>query len=189
MWLYSSDNGETWTEFASDYNNSTKPSWAGDGQPLRCINFIFTEKYIYFATDHGSSNTLCRIERSANGVIDTTTREVLADLPYGIAVNTLCYVENPNGLFMFTRIDTGFNSEYSEQVPILFWDFKAETLQTLAKLKQTSATWGGHRGKCYFNYTNGIEPRPAMGFADNTRCQFDLIGATNKTGTIFYELI
>lgn len=189
FWIYSTDNGETWNELASDSNAGTTPSWVLDGQPLRCINFIFTEDYIYFATDHGSNNTLSRIKRDANtGIIDITTREVLADLPYGVAINSLCYVESPNGLFMFTRTDTGFNSEYAKPVPVLFWSFKLEKLIEVVTLKKTSNTWGGHRGKCYFNYTNGQEPRPAMGFAGNTPCIFDLIGASDKIGTIFYEL-
>jgi len=189
FWIYSTDNGETWNELASDSNDGTKPSWVLDGQPLRCINFIFTKEYIYFATDHGSNNTLSRIKRDTNtGVIDITTREVLADLPYGVAINSLCYIESPNGLFMFTRTDTGFSSEYAKPVPVLFWSFKLEKLIEVATLKKTSNTWGGHRGKCYFNYTNGQEPRPAMGFAGNTPCGFDLIGASDKVGTIFYEL-
>ena len=189
FWLYSTDNGETWNELASDSNDATKPSWIFDGQPLRCINFIYTKDYIYFATDHGSNNTLSRIRRnSETGIIDITTREVLANLPYGIAVNSLCYVESPNGLFMFTRTDTGFSSEYANPVPVLFWSFKLKKLIEVATLKKTSNTWGGHRGKCYFNYTNGQEPRPAMGFAGNTPCGFDLIGASDKVGTIFYEL-
>ncbi len=190
FWLYSTDNGENWTTLATDHDNATKPDWALDGQPLRCINFVFTKDYIYFATDHGSNNTLSRIMRdSGTGVIDTTTREILSGLPYGIAVNTLCYVESPAGLFMFTRIDTGFSSEYSKPVPVLFWSFTNEKMYEVASLKQLTESWGGHRGKCYMNYTNGEEPRPAMGFAGNTPCQFDLVGANgNNIGTIYYDL-
>ena len=188
FWIYSTDNGETWNELASDSNDNTKPSWVLDGQPLRCINFIFTEDYIYFATDHGSNNTLNRIRRNSNGLIDLSTREVLAELPYGIAVNSLCFIESPNGLFLFTRIDTGFESEYSKDVPILFWSFKDNKLITLISLKKTGNDWGGHRGKCYSNYTNGQETRPAMGFALNTPNVFDLVGAWNGIGTIYYEL-
>lgn len=189
FWIYSTDNGETWNELASDSNAATKPSWVLDGQPLRCINFIFTKDYIYFATDHGSNNTLSRIQRASNGLIDLTTREILATLPYGIAVNSLCYVESPNGLFMFTRIDTGFSAVYDKDIPVLFWSFLNEKMYTVAKLKQLVANWGGHRGKCYFNYTNGQETRPAMGFAANTPCGFDLIGADGTAiGTIFYTL-
>lgn len=190
FWLYSTDNGENWNTLATDFDNATKPSWALDGQPLRCINFVFTEDYIYFATDHGSNNTLSRIQRNSNtGVIDITTREILSELPYGVAVNTLCYVESPNGLFMFTRIDTGFTPEYSKPVQVLFWSFKNKQMFTVASLKQLTQNWGGHRGKCYMNYTNGQESRPAMGFAGNTPCQFDLIGANGANiGTIFYDL-
>ena len=188
-WLCSTDNGETWTEIASDYNTSTKPSWALDGQPLRCINFIFTEDYIYFATDHGSNNTLCRISRGTNGIIDLSTREVLAGLPTGIAVNTLCYVENPNGLLLFTRIDTGFTAQYGKPLPLLFWSFASEKLITLMELEMSSSTWGGHRGKCYSNYVNAFERRPAMGFANDTKCPFDLIGASDGTGTIYYDIV
>ncbi len=188
FWLYSEDNSETWNELASDSNVSTTPDWVLDGQPLRCLNFIFTEDYIYFATDHGSNNTLSRIRRDNNGLIDLTTREIMANIPYGVAVNGLCYVESPNGLLMFTRIDTGFTNQYSNPVPVLFWSFKYKRLIEVASLKKTSATWGGHRGKCYSNYTNGQEPRPAMGFAANTPCMFDLNGGSERIGTIYYEL-
>ena len=190
FWLYSTDYGENWTELATDHIPATTPSWVLDGQPLRCINFLFTEDYIYFATDHGSNNTLSRIKRdSGTGVIDLDTREILYDMPYGIATNSICLVESPHGIFMFTRIDTGFSSEYDKPVPVLFWSLDDERMYTIARIPQLVESWGGHRGKCYSNYTNGQESHPAMGFADNTPCQFAIVGADGTNiGTIFYDI-
>ena len=188
QWWYSLDEGESWVLLASDgWDAATDAGY--EEHCLRTINFIFTKDYIYWATDHGTNHTLNKVSRNAEtGIIDTSTRVKLADLPYGQATNSLCYVESPNGLFLFERIDTGYPSYYSSPIKVLFWSFERERLETLIELKQLKADWGGHRGKCYFNYTNGAEPRPAMGFADNTRCPFDLIGSDENIGTIFYEL-
>lgn len=186
-WWYSTDYGDTWTLLISD----TSDNYSWEAHILRCINFVFTKDYIYWAVDHGTNSCLNRIKRDSSGIIDLSTREKLCDLPFAIATNSICYVESPNGIFLYTRVDTGleYESHYGTKVPVLFWSFKTEKLYNLMELGLTNNSWGGHRGKCYLNYTSGQQPYPAMGFSDDTRCYFDIAGADNSNiGTIFYDI-
>ena len=186
-WWYSTDYGDTWTLLISD----TSDNYSWEAHILRCINFVFTKDYIYWAVDHGTNSCLNRIKRNSSGIIDLSTREKLCDLPFAIATNSICYVESPNGIFLYTRVDTGseYESYYGTKVPVLFWSFKTEKLYNLMELGLTNNSWGGHRGKCYLNYTSGQQPYPAMGFSDDTRCYFDIAGADNSNiGTIFYDI-
>lgn len=186
-WWYSIDYGDTWTLLISD----TSDNYSWEAHILRCINFVFTKDYIYWAVDHGTNSCLNRIKRNSSGIIDLSTREKLCDLPFAIATNSICYVESPNGIFLYTRVDTGleYESHYGTKVPVLFWSFKTEKLYNLMELGLTNNSWGGHRGKCYLNYTSGQQPYPAMGFSDDTRCYFDIAGADNSNiGTIFYDI-
>lgn len=186
-WWYSMDYGDTWNLLISD----TSDNYSWEAHILGCINFVFTKDYIYWAVDHGTNSCLNRIKRSSSGVIDLATREKLCDLPFAIATNSICYVESPNGIFLYTRVDTGseYESYYGTKVPVLFWSFETEKLYNLMELGLTNNSWGGHRGKCYLNYTSGQQPYPAMGFSDDTRCYFDIAGADNSNiGTIFYDI-
>lgn len=186
VWWYSTDYGDTWTELTNNKTNG----W--EEHVCRLINFCFTDEWIYWATDHGTNHCLNRIKRNAQtGVIDPSTREKLCDLPFAQACNSICLCESPKGIFMYERIDTGTEYEeyYGGTVKMLFWSIPEGRLYTVAELGLTNNSWGGSRGKCYLNYTNGQQPRPAMGFSDDSRCVFDLVGADNSNiGTIFYEL-
>ena len=187
-WWYSTDCGATWTLLVS----GTDTGW---GNSLcRTINLIFTEDYIYWATDHGESaaehHTLNRIQRDGStGVLDLTTKEQLALLPKLYATNSICYVESPNGLFMYDRIDINSTSIFGDPIKMMFWDFASEQLVEIASLRLTSDTWGGSRGKCYINYTNSKQPMPAMGFSIDTPCIFDLVcDNPSNIGTIAYDV-
>jgi len=184
-WWYSTDYGVTWTLLTDNADNG----W--EEHTCRCINFVFTKDWIYWAVDHGTNHTLNKIRRnSSTKIIDISSRVKMTDLPFAQATNSLCYVESPNGLFMFDRIDTGteYQQYYGTGVKIQFWSFESNTLSDVGYLGLTNNSWGGHRGKCYTNYTNGQEPCPAMGFSEDTPCVFDLIGASSGLGTIFYDL-
>lgn len=187
-WWYSTDKGATWTLLVS----GTDTGW---GNSLcRTINFVFTKDYIYWATDHGEAgaqhHTLNRIARDSDtGIMDLSTKEQLALLPQLYATNSLCYVESPNGLFMYDRIDVGSSSVFGEPIKMMFWDFATEELVEVASLKLTVNDWGGSRGKCYLNYTNGRQPMPAMGFSIDTPCIFDLVcDNPSNIGTIAYDV-
>lgn len=44
----------------------------------------------------------------------------------------------------------------------------------LCYITTTEHTWGGCRGKCYINYTNGNQPYPALGYGTEAYCMFDI---------------
>ena len=182
-WWYSDNYGETW---------ETLTTGATSGYPdqvCRTINFVFTKDWIYWATDHGTNHMLCKVSRDENGLIDVSSRVKLCDLPDGYATNSICYVESPNGIFMYDRVDTGYTSQYGDPVTMKFWDIEAEELVDIVTLGLTSNTWGGSRGKCYVNYTNGKEVKPAMGFSIDTPCIFDLVcDNPANIGTIAYDI-
>ena len=183
-WWYSTDYGVNWTLLTT----GAISGW--EENTCRCINFIFTNDYIYWATDKGTNHTLNRIKRNAEtGIIDISTREKLCDLPTGCATNSICYVDSPKGIFMYDRVDIGYTDYYDKGIDIQFWSLETNELVTLMHLDLISSDWGGHRGKCYVNYTNSNEYRPAMGFSDDTRCRFDIVRPNSSDiGTVFYDV-
>ena len=182
-WWYSTDKGATWTLL------TTGGTSGYEEHICRCINFIFTADFIYWATDKGTNHCLNRVSRDANEIIDVSSREKLCDLPSSVATNSICYVESPHGIFMYDRIDIGYTADYGKPVPMSFWDIDKAELTTPFIIPLTVSDWGGSRGKCYVNYTNGKQPMPAMGFSLDTPCIFDLVCDTPaRIGTIAYEV-
>lgn len=183
-WWYSLDHGATWTLL------TTGPTSGLEEHACRLINFVFTKDAIYWATDHGTNHTLNKVVRDGStGIIDVTTRVKLSDLPAGRATNSICYVDRPHGLFMFDRVDIGFSDYYDDGFDVQFWSFDSNSLETVMHIDLRTPDWGGHRGKCYTNYTSGREPRPAMGFSVDTKCDFDIVAPDpSAIGTVFYEI-
>lgn len=181
-WWYSTDAGENWTLLASGSESGYS------NQILRCINFIFTEDYVYWATDSGTNHCLYKASRGSGGIIDPTTKSKVCDLPSGYATNSLCYVESPKGLFMYDRVDKGFDAQYGDPVTLKFYDLSSSTLKDVVTIPLAENTWGGCRGKCYVNYTNSRQPFPAMGFAYSERCIFDIVADNlDNIGTIIFD--
>ena len=182
-WWYSTDYGATWTLLLNDANVGWEDNVA------RCCNLIFTEDFIYWGSDFGENHSLNRVARGANGIIDPSTRVKLADLPWGYATNSLCYVEHLNALFCYDRHDgyTQFSSLYGKPLNVNMYLIDVGVLKTVCAMP-TKPEWGGHRGKAYVNYTNGQNPTPALGFSADTPCIFKNIGASAGLGTLFYEV-
>lgn len=180
-WWYSTDCGATWTLL------TTGTTSGYEDHICRCINFVFTADYVYWATDKGTNHCLNRASRDSNGIIDVASRYKLCDLPSSYATNSICYVESPHGIFMYDRIDIGYTADYGNPVAMKFWDIDKAELTTIVTLPLTTSDWGGSRGKCYVNYTNSKQPMPAMGFSIDTPCIFELV-CDNPTniGTIAY---
>lgn len=182
FWWYSTDFGETWTLLTS----GTASGW--EDHICRTINFIFTEDAVYWATDKGTNHCLNKATRDINGIIDPSTRVKLCDLPSGQATNSLCYVESPKGLFMYERIDIGYTTQYGDPVSFKFYDLTDNTLKDLMDIPMAEESWGGCRGKCYINYTNSVQPLPAMGFSTDTPCIFNIVADDlDKIGTIVFD--
>lgn len=185
-WWYSTDYGEGWKLLF----NNTNVGW--EEHVGRCCNIVFTAEAAYWASDRDINHCLNSIERdSTTGVLNPSTRKRLCSLPEGQATNSVCLCEYPHGIFMFDRIDA-----YSEgrahwndpEITLTFYSLDKNELKQVGKVKKASG-WGGHRGKCYTNYTSGQEVRPAMGFSSDTPCIFSFVGASDKIGTVFYEII
>lgn len=185
-WWYSMDMGETWHLLYEDTQNSWEEHTA------RLIHFLYTEEFIYWASDHGINHSLNRIGRNReSGLIDVATREKLAGLPFGQGSNSCCLMEKPAGIFMYERIDTGeaFMPYYGEPVYNVFYSFERARLEVVGKWKLSSKTWGGHRGKCYVQYC-GENSKPAMGFSADTPCIFRIPGLPPQSiGTICYDIV
>lgn len=182
-WWYSTDLGATWTLL------TTGETSGYELHTCRCINFIFTKDYIYWATDKGTNHSLNRVSRDVDGILDPSTRTKLADLADGHATNFICYSQFPHGIFMYDRVDVGYTSDYGTPVIMNFWNLDTNTLETPFSIPLSVQDWGGSRGKCYVDYTSGYQPYPAMGFSADTPCIFDIIALNlNQIGTIKYDI-
>ena len=182
-WWYSTDYGVTWTLLTDNTSNG----W--EAQTARCINFLFTKDYVYWAVDHGTNHTLNKIQRGANGILDISTRSIVCNLPSGQATNSICYLDTPKGIFMYDRIEEG-GALNGQGFDVQWYDLRNNELKTIMHIYLTTNTWGGHRGKCYINYTSGAQPYPAMGFAGNTPCAFDVASPdVSKIGTVYYDVV
>ena len=183
-WWYSTDLGDNWTKLL----NNTDIGW--EDHVGRCCTIVFTEDGAYWGSDRDINHCLNSMGRdSTTGVLDPSTRKKLCDLPVGQATNSICYVENPKGLFIFDRID-GYQTTtpyYGNPVKVTFYSLEDHKLKTVCTMEKQYG-WGGHRGKCYTNYVSGQENRPAMGFSADTPCIFTFAGASDGIGTLYYEL-
>lgn len=97
LW-YSRDNGETWA-------SARQPS----EKYCRALNLIFTENYIYWASDSSArvNHYLFRCERDENGVIDFNTIIELASLYItGVATYGTVYLSELNALVLLDYCDS-----------------------------------------------------------------------------------
>jgi len=110
----------------------------------------------------------------------------MCSLPEGQAINAICCVEHPIGLVMFDSYESE-KPYYGNSLVVTFTldDNKLENVRIMEK----EYGWGGHRGKCYTNYVTRQEKRPAMGFSVDTPCLFTFSDTSDKTGTLYYDLI
>jgi hypothetical protein len=184
-WWYSKDYGASWTLL------TTGETSGYEEHICRCINFIFTDKYVYFATDKGSNHCLNQIERGEDGILLVSSRKKLCDLPEGQATNFICHVESPHGIFMYDRIDIGYEDYYDNDLHVQFYSLvtnKLETITILPLSKDNTSRWGGHRGAYYTDYTTSDEYRPAMGFCPTSVNIFELACENiSRIGTVYYE--
>lgn len=97
---YSKDYGNTWTQIG-----------ILSEKYCRLLNIVFTEDYVYWATDTnwGNIHYLFKAERDTNGIIDWDSIEDYCNLPdlnyqatYGIA-----HIPELNAIFLFERNDRG----------------------------------------------------------------------------------
>ncbi len=142
--LESTDDGETWTEIASD------------GQEWRTLGYIFTKEACYWAND-GSPHWLYKADRDVNGIIDfsTITRVVklFENMEQAQRTYNTCLVREPYGLLLLDRAEPGTNGLFNVE----FWSLEDEKLYTLAvynSLKQDGDRYGfGNQATTYYQST------------------------------------
>ena len=95
-------------------------------------------------------------------------------------------VNAPLGIFTYERIDVGKTGDF---LKMYFWDIKDEQMRVIVNMPKSASSWGGNRGRCYTNYTNGFVPAPVIGFAENTPCPFNLfVEDSTAAGSIQYNM-
>ena len=130
---YSTDNGSTWI---LGKENSEKY--------CRFLNLIFTEDYIYWATDTNKANMhfVFRAARNANGILDFNNIVDRIEIPLvsGLATYGCIFFKGYNALLLLERCD---NAQYAE-MPVRLYDISNNTLHTVYTLKAVNGT--GHLG-------------------------------------------
>ena len=160
--LYSTDDGDTWTVLRS-----------GDQKVCRQLNFIFTNKYIYMATDAlsaGSDRVFIRTTRDANGLMKTADVdiEILYTFNYpGFATYHLCYFEEPNGILLLERSDTKSSSYLGT---FYFWDIKANKMRYAGTFEPNGNVYLGFRCEAVSHYPEIIDSRIVCGFSLFPNC-------------------
>lgn len=129
IWV-SKDQGENW-EFV--YGPSEKY--------CRLLNFIFTDSYVYWATDSptDSLHFLFKAERGEDGVIKVSEAEELTQLlqpESGMLLATygLSYLKTINALLLLERVDGGG----WQWMPIRLWDLNSNSLKTIGRIESVS---------------------------------------------------
>ena len=162
MILYSTDDGDTWTVLRS-----------GDQKVCRQLNFIFTEKYIYSATDSLSSSSdrvFIRTTRDANGLMKTADADV--DVLYtfnypGFATYHICYFEKPNGILLLERSDTKSSAYLGT---FYFWDIAANKMRYAGSFEPNGNVYLGFRCEAVSHYPEIVDNKIVCGFSLFPNC-------------------
>lgn len=134
--LYSDDDGDTWTVFLGHGDDSGLTNFE---KYCRQLNFIWTKDYIYWATDSSlqSSHCLFRAVRDEDGLLDVAHIETLYTFAeIGAATYHICYIADPEGFLLLNRYD-GNNKR---PIDVYFWDLKTGKMQNIGTLGNLSAT-------------------------------------------------
>lgn len=107
----------------------------------RLLNYIFTEDYVYWATDSPTNryHYLFRTQRDENGVIKIGDAEELTQLEQPesgmlLATYGLCYLKLLNVFVLLERVDGGGYS----WMPIRMWDISSNKLLNIGEIKSVS---------------------------------------------------
>lgn len=121
LW-YSTDDGDTWSL-------AREPS----EKYCRSLNLIFTEDYIWWASDSSAAvnHFLFRCERNASGVIDfSTITEVMSVYVTGVATYGLSYLPMLNALVLLDKCDTA-----ETEMPFRIYSIDDGQLYTMGTLE------------------------------------------------------
>ncbi len=120
---YTIDGGQTFTQI-DEYSRAK----------YRMLNMVFTEEYIYWASDDWAPNHLLwKVERDANGVIDPNTLTQVLKFPSEqqsqyIATYATIFMPDFNALLILDRIDTNNPSLSTTKIPVRVFDINGNQL-------------------------------------------------------------
>ena len=150
--LASNDNGETWDIIHQ-----------GNQHEIRLLNFVFTEDYIYWATDSGvTDHSLFRASRGTDGVLDVGTIEDLYRFDTRAATYAVALIDSPPGLLILNRWDI----TTAEPLDIYFWSFETNSMHIIDSLNALDdvPTTFGFRNDAVSWYPSPNEKRIVVGF-------------------------
>ncbi len=150
---YSTDQGSTWTLL-----------FEGEEKYSRYVNLIFTEQYIYWATDSKKADThyLFRTVRDNDNIISFPDIEELEDLNNGsTATYATVYLEPLGKLFIADRRD----ADDGDYVDIKVYDITSDTLTTLKRIYSASNSRLAFR--CLYTDYVSRDGRVVCGYGSN----------------------
>lgn len=124
---YSVDDGETWTI-------AREPS----EMYCRALNMMFTNDYIYWASDTALANQhkLFRCARNQNGIIDYSTVQIVANLYLsGVATYGIAFLPGVNAIAILDYCDVKHSS-----MPLRVYDLEKEELVTAFTLESVDGS-------------------------------------------------
>lgn len=170
---YSTDNGASWTTLLE-----------GSEKYCRQLNFIWTEDYIYWASDTSDAyeHWFIRAKRNNNGVIDINSIEDLFMFITGAATYNICYCETPKGILCLDRYD----GVGVQPLNVHFWNIDKEKLYIIDIIKPMGSGFTGFRVEAMSHYPSANEAGFLCGFGccqnNNKMTGNKYSGAQNSTG-------
>lgn len=155
--LYSTDDGDTWSVLRS-----------GDQKVCRQLNFIFTEKYVYMATDALSSSSnrvFIRTTRDSNGLLKTSDAdiEILYTFNYpGFATYHLCYWSDPECILLLERSDSKSSSYLGT---FYIWDIQKSKMRYGGSFEPNGNVYLGFRCEAVSHYPEITKDKVVCGFS------------------------
>ena len=148
---YSTNAGSTWTI-------AREPS----EKYCRVLNMIFTENYIYWASDTTlvDMHYLFRCGRDENGVIDYSTVTEIADLyQSGVATYGISYLRQLNAIVILDKCDSARRS-----MPLKLYDLSANQLVTIGTIYPVSDSTDRVGFRTEYSNFNPFDNSIVMGF-------------------------
>lgn len=158
----SEDYGDTWNVLLDDSSRQVY---------IRSLNYIFTEDYIYSASDtFDTVHYLYRTHRDANGIMDVNNVDNLVEIPRydTLSVYTICYMPEIEAMLLLERCDGGG----SVTAPIRAIDLAEETIHTVGTMVSATGSTGlqiGFRTRYAEPYPNNCEVPVGFGLAGQSQ--------------------
>lgn len=167
---------------STDYGTTWNLALGNGEKYCRLLNFIYTEKAVYWTTDTGKKDLhfLFKCNRNNDNTINFNNIIELFEFPYLPSVQaTYCtaYIREANGLLILDRFDNDTN----DPMKVYFYSLEKEKMYIVATLKPTVRSKFGFRVDAinWYQSLNSDNIVCGFGYASNT---IDLLG--NKDNKI-----